>query len=369
MAADGGAADGGDALTPLDQGSLLASLSEHHLFHVLLSLPLDAIAALAATSRALSATATALLPVVLSERSLPMHTPLRTLAHAERALLWESWHEGWQQRWPVGPSDPPLHEPACEIEVRRSATAPAEADAEASEGTSAGCLGLPSSALPAGRTLHQGLRARLSGLAHTPGSLSVEEHEGAEVMLVGRIETVWLVAVLRRRPRIRAARAEPLTWRQRYFADFSDVFIPEAVLQNSQLFWDLFKSLGFLQPARGLDRLGDIPVWDGGPIVALCNARNLTPLRAEGAGGRWAAGAWVSDPLRYLKLRGGWRMNHGGVHRDLGRPLRPSRISFALRIAGGCDSRSFFNFFLSSTSLPYRNRSSRLTQPLDSHIL
>jgi hypothetical protein len=54
-----------------------------------------------------------------------------------------------------------------------------------------------------------------------------------------------------------------------------------------------------------------------------------------------------------LQMHGGWRMNFSGVVHSFAQPIRPRRISYAVRLGASCTSRSFFNFFLSSAPAPY----------------
>ena len=99
---------GGDAIeTTLEGDSLLTSLSEHHLFCVLLVLKADSIARLLCVSSSLRSAVTALLPTVLRFRRQPLHRPLQLVYRSEAALLHESWEGDWRDRWSLGPSAPP----------------------------------------------------------------------------------------------------------------------------------------------------------------------------------------------------------------------------------------------------------------------
>lgn len=77
------------------------------------------------------------------------------------------------------------------------------------------------------------------------------------------------------------------------------------------------------------------------------------PFLADGAALRLVHHpAWDAAPPRsFLRLHGGWRMNFTGAVRDFGpTALRPSRVTFRVRLASACAPRSFFNVFFSSAS-------------------
>ena len=86
-----------------------------------------------------------------------------------------------------------------------------------------------------------------------------------------------------------------------------------------------------------LDSLGDELIEDG-PNLRLVSHRG-----------------WEGPPSQYLRLHGGWRMNFSGVVRSFETPLRPTRISFSVRVRAGCHVRSFFNFFLSSIDTQHKD--------------
>lgn len=60
-------------------------------------------------------------------------------------------------------------------------------------------------------------------------------------------------------------------------------------------------------------------------------------------------------PRRALVLNGGRPMNFTGLHRAFGRPVRPRRLSFFVRLDRPCGCRGFLNVFCSSSPRAYAN--------------
>ena len=89
------------------------------------------------------------------------------------------------------------------------------------------------------------------------------------------------------------------------------------------------------------DRHGE--PFEGPPIQIKAPEAALKMLTAR---------LWQPPVRRCLALRGGWRMNFSGVHRAFDRPLRPRRVSFRVRVAAACASRSYFNVFFSTAAEP-----------------
>ena len=67
----------------------------------------------------------------------------------------------------------------------------------------------------------------------------------------------------------------------------------------------------------------------------------------------WDAAALLRTSLR---LHGGWRMNFSGLMHSFAKPVRPQRISYAVKVATPCSQRSFFNVFFSSAPNAYADQ-------------
>eukprot|EP00965_Chrysotila_dentata_P147776 4877742-Pleurochrysis_carterae.AAC.1 len=87
-------ANEGGAIAPLEFNSLLLSLSEHHLFEVLLALDIPSLAKLSRVSTYTRKATATLLPSVLSAHGFSLNMPLRLVHRSKSAIFHETWDEG-----------------------------------------------------------------------------------------------------------------------------------------------------------------------------------------------------------------------------------------------------------------------------------
>lgn len=299
----------------LEDGSLLNSLSDHHIFELLLLLKADAIARLRGTSRAIRAAVDQQLPAVLKLRKQPAGRPLQLMHRAEAALLHEDWQGEWRDRWALGPSAPPAGRPAYRV-------------LEVTEGTRA--------EEPALRQEGGFCVAEEGEAGSEENSSDAEEDERPHVSdaIPARGDVVRLTGMARRgvgRPDLenrQGVLVEWLTLRRRWKVELTGG-----------------DGGGGGAGASGADDDND----GGGATTVLVRPCNL--VLAEGV---CATGA--PPPARWLTLSGGWHMNYSGVHRAFGAPMRPRTISFRVYVAATCGARSFFNVYLGSGEQPYKDR-------------
>ena len=93
----------------LVDGSLLRSLDCDLLYALLLHLPLRNLAVLRSVSRQLRDDIGSHLRSLKIARGHATASSLHTCSRAEDAILHEDWRAGWESRWRLGPSRPPLH--------------------------------------------------------------------------------------------------------------------------------------------------------------------------------------------------------------------------------------------------------------------
>ena len=308
---------------PLEGNSLLVSIARDQdtLLSLLAQLPALSIARVVGTSVEMSAVVMALLPTVLRIRGRNGYS-LRRLDRAEHALFTEDFSSGL---WPVGPSAPPPRGPAyLALEVA----------CDAPPGDQAAIVA--SSALAPHAKLEPGCRVvvetdddeySLRRGVEVPHSLSPRE----EAVLAEHQGSSRTMLLLQRCPKRGGAMSAALSR-----------LLP--LLPPLQARWSSSRDDGdddesFL--ARRLDARGKA-------MPNLVGGRTGKRVRAI------SHRLWdpISPTAPYLRLHGGWRMNFSGVYRDFASPIRPRRISFAIRLNRPCPCRSFFNLFFSCAEPP-----------------